>query len=62
MYSRFHEMHGFKLLPFADQWSEASIAGLGGSWGNGASNLPRYGTIAAGASYTVMHKVHYVGV
>ena len=58
MYSRFHEMHGFKLLPFADQWGEASIAGLGGSWGNGASNVPRYGTIAANASYTVMHKVH----
>ena len=60
MYGRFAEMHGFKLLPFGEQWAEASVCGLGGSWATAdtPSNVPHMGTIAAGASFTVIHKVH----
>ena len=60
MYGRFHEMHGFKLLPFTEQWTEASVCGMGGSWAaNGTpSNVPAIGTIAANGSFTVIHKVH----
>ena len=60
LYGRYHEMHGFKLLPFAEQWAESSICGLGGSWAaSGTPSLnPKLGTIPANGSYTVMHKIH----
>ena len=58
-FGRFCEMHAFKLLPFADQWAESAVCGLGGSWpATGVpTNTPKMGTIAANASYTVIHKV-----
>ena len=60
LYGRYHEMHGFKLLPFAEQWAESSICGLGGSWAaSGTPSLnPKMGTIPANGNYTVMHKIH----
>ena len=56
-FGRHFEMFGWRLLDFNSQWGEAAIAGLGGSWGAGATMVPRMGTIAAGASYTVMHRL-----
>ena len=60
MYGRFAEMHGFKLLPFGEQWAESSVCGLGGSWATAdtPSNVPHMGTIPANGSFTVIHKVH----
>jgi hypothetical protein len=45
MYGRFAEMHGFTLLPFGDQWAEASVCGLGGSLAaaDTPSNVPKMG-------------------
>ena len=59
-YGRHAEFHGYKLLPFADQWGEASVCGLGGSWATTStpSVTPSMGTIGAGNSFTVIHKVH----
>ena len=31
MYGRHHELFGFQLLPFQEQWSEAAVCGLHGS-------------------------------
>ena len=41
-----------------EQFGEASICGMSGSWGNGANNQPQMGYIATNGSYTVMHKMH----
>jgi len=57
-YGRFHQQYGFNQLSMADQFGEAAITGMEGSWGNGSSNQPRMGTIAAGTSYTVMHRLY----
>ena len=59
MYGRHHELFGLQLLPLNDQWSEAAVCGLHGSWDNTTSVLqPKLGRIQAGASLTVMHKLH----
>jgi hypothetical protein len=41
-----------------EQFGEAAICGLNGSWGNGANNQPQVGYIGANGSYTVIHKMH----
>lgn len=57
-YGRFHQQFLWNQLPFSDQWGEASICGMGGSDVAATStNVPLDGYIAAGASYTVMHKL-----
>ena len=59
MYSREHQLHGWLHLSQAEQFGEAGLCGCGGSFVAGASTLvPAMGTIAAGASYTVMRKMH----
>jgi hypothetical protein len=55
-YGRFHEFHGWKLLSQEQQFGEAGISGLAGSWNT--NGIPSMGTIAAGGSVTVLHKVH----
>ena len=56
-YGRFHQQYGWNQLPMADQFAEAAICGMGGSWTD-LQNYPKIGTIAANGSYTVMHKMH----
>ena len=59
LYGRHHELFGFQLLPFQEQWSESAVCGLHGSWASGMSQLqPKVGRISAGKSVTVMHKLH----
>ena len=57
-YGRFHQQYGWSQLSMLEQFGEASICGMGGSWGNGANNQPQMGYIGANVSYTVMHKMH----
>lgn len=53
MYCRHHELFGYQLLPFNDQWSEAAVCGLHGSWDNTTSVLqPALGTIDRNGSLT----------
>jgi hypothetical protein len=60
-YNRHHELHYWKFLTNLEQFGEAGINGFAGSLtgatGTAQTNLPNYGTIAAGASYTVMHRL-----
>ena len=59
LYGRHHELFGFQLLPFQDQWTEAAVCGLHGSWDTGMNQLqPRVGRIEKGKSAVVMHKLH----
>ena len=55
-YGRFHQQYGWNQLSQEQQFGEAGICGLAGSWS--ASAVPSMGTIAAGGSVTVLHKVH----
>jgi hypothetical protein len=59
-YGRFHQQYGFNQLSMLEQYGEAGICGLSGSWdaANNAGNQPALGTIAANGSYTVIHKLH----
>ena len=59
IYSRFHELHGWRLLTSEQQHAEA-VYGWGGSW-NVAGNKPGHpnqGSIPAGGSLTVSHKLN----
>ena len=55
-YGRFHQQYGWNQLTMSEQFGEAAITGMAGSWG--ATNQPQMGTIAANGSYTVMHKMY----
>ena len=63
-YGRFHQQYGWNQLSQLEQFGEAAITGMAGSWNGVAtalapqSNYPAMGTIAKGSSYTVMHKLH----
>ena len=59
LYGRHHELYGFQLLPFQDQWSEAAVCGLHGSWESGLDKLqPKLGKIQPGERQAVLHKLH----
>jgi len=55
-YGRFHQQYGWNQLSQEQQVGEVGISGLAGSWN--ANGTPSLGTLAAGASFTVLHKVH----
>lgn len=60
-YGRHHEFFGFRLLPFQDQWSEASVCGLHGSFDNTNGLLkqgePYVGKIEFNEKATCIHKL-----
>ena len=59
-YGRFHQQFGWNQLSMAEQFGEAGICGVAGSW-NVTANAPNYplnGELPISSSYTVMHKVH----
>ena len=62
LYGRHHELFGFQLLPFQDQWTEAAVCGLHGSWdtvlGVSKSLQPQLGVIEKNERAFVMHKLH----
>jgi hypothetical protein len=59
MYGRFHQQYGWNQLTQEQQFGEAGICGMAGSWATtGQGNQPAIGTIAANGSYTVIHKVY----
>jgi hypothetical protein len=55
-YGRFHQQYGWNQLSQEHQFGEAGICGMAGSWNN--NGVPSLGTLASGASFTVLHKVH----
>ena len=59
-YGRFHQQFGWNQLSMLEQFGEAGICGMAGSWVSDANkgNQPALGTIAANGSYTVIHKMH----
>ena len=57
-YGRFHEQYGWNQLSQAQQFGEVGVCGFAGSETTGSKNRPAMGTIAANASYTVMHPLH----
>ena len=61
-YGRHHELFGWNLLPYQEQWGEAAVCGMGGSFVTTSdelsSNEPNVGRIPAGDGYTVIHKLH----
>jgi len=61
-YGRFHQQFGWNHLTNEQQYGEAGICGMAGSWGNGPTGVgapaPTMGTIAPSGSYTVIHKVY----
>jgi len=61
-YGRFHQQFGWNHLTNEQQYGEAGICGMAGSWGNGPTGVgapaPTMGTIAANGSYTVIHKIY----
>jgi len=62
LYGRHHELFSWKLLPFQDQWAEANVTGLHGSF-DGTNGLlkqsePYVGKIEAGEKVTVIHKLN----
>ena len=60
-YGRHHEVFANKLLPFQEQWAEAAVCGLGGSWDwQGAQDqmYPKEGRIEPNERAIVMHKLH----
>ena len=58
-YGRHHEFFGFQLLPLQDQWSEAAVTGIHGSWGSGMDQLqPKLGRIEPNKRVTVLHKLN----
>jgi len=59
LYGRHHELFGFQLLPFNDQWTEAAVTGLHGSFDATLGQLqPLVGKIEKGERAIVMHKLH----
>jgi hypothetical protein len=59
LYGRHHEVFGFQLLQFQDQWSEAAVCGLHGAWESGLDQLqPKVGKVNRGSRVVVMHKLH----
>ena len=58
-YGRFHQQFGWNHLQQSEQFGEAAICGMNGSWATtDQGNQPSMGTIAKSASYTVMHKMY----
>ena len=57
-YGRFHQQYGWNQLGMLEQFGEAGVCGMGGSWASSTLHCPSMGTIAPGASFTVIHKVH----
>ena len=59
-YGRFHQQFGWNHLSQLEQFGEAGICGMAGSWATSgeATNQPTLGTIAKSTSYTVIHKMH----
>ena len=57
-YGRFHQQYGWNQLGMLEQFGEAGICGIGGSWADTTLNTPTMGTIAPSTSFTVIHKVH----
>ena len=62
MYSRFHQQYLWNQLSQVEQFGEAGITGLHGSWHRDAedevpTNRPTLGGIGPNSSYTVMHKL-----
>jgi hypothetical protein len=55
-FGRWYEQYCYRQLSRDEQFAEAAVCGLAGSW-NQANNRPTFGTIAAGASYTVMTRI-----
>ena len=57
-YGRFHQQYGWNQLGMLEQFGEAGICGMGGSYATNSLNNPTMGTIAPNGSFTVIHKVH----
>ena len=59
-YGRFHQQHGWNFLSLQEQWAEAAVTGMAGSWGTADAilNTPAMGVIPASGSYTVMMKLN----
>jgi hypothetical protein len=61
-YGRFHQQYGWNQMSMLEQFGEAGICGMGGSYADGSTsawtNNPQMGTIQASQSYTVIHKLH----
>ena len=57
-YGRFHSQYGFNQLTMAEQFGEAALCGMNGSWGDGSSMQPRMGNVPASGQYTVMHRLY----
>ena len=61
-YGRHHELFGWNLLTFQDQWTEAAIGGLSGSYPSSSSDIPepepKRGYIEGGERATCLHKMH----
>ena len=58
-YGRFHQQFLWNQLTNLQQFGEAGLCGMSGSWATTGtpSNQPSMGTIAANGSYTVIHKL-----
>ena len=56
-YGRFHQQYGWLHLGQSEQFGEAGICGIAGSWGT-ANNQPLMGSIAPNGSFTVIHKIY----
>ena len=55
-YNRFHQQYGWNQLSQEQQFGEAGLCGLAGSWNTAVS--PSMGTIPDGGSFTILHKLH----
>jgi len=60
MYSRFHQQYGWNQLTQEEQFGEAAITGMAGSYQTSGvnTNQPQMGQIAHGSSFTVIHKLY----
>lgn len=63
LYGRHHELFGYQLQTFQDQWAESSVCGLGGSWASFSDTAitgsqPKTGKIEAGERAVCMHRLH----
>ena len=58
-YGRFAQQFGWNHLSQSEQFGEAAICGMAGSWAaTDQGNQPSMGTIAKSSSYTVMHRMY----
>ena len=59
-YGRFHQQFGWNQLSMLEQFGEAGICGMGGSWATSGTPTfqPAMGGIPANGSYTVIHKLY----